>query len=293
MLACTESFFANIASRRWRTSVYLEALPPCPKQVSRGRLRVMGLHHTRDDVLVNFGHHYQTGDPALIDAMIATLDAEKAAISEWAIDKIKLRMQKKAISLNMMWRGRRISKFQDIGASWKADSSEENAKKLYWVMYGDYEGKRAGWSREMESDYMASSNLQYIADQEDASIREPRGCYERLITKVKTTQVKLLNRTKRKILMSRPTNTRSTDDKSRRKKGDFFIFDEDSVSHGGGRLYLTSTISTAGPHQLASFLLCKPTQQTYTRRSSVDVDLVTTKWEKSQSVSLEETMWDG
>ena len=222
----------------------------------RGRLRVMGLHHTRDDVLVNYGHHYQNGDPALIDAMIATLDVEKAAISEWATDKIKFRMQKKAISLNMMWKGKRVSKFQDIGASWREDSSEENAKKVYWVMYGDYEGKRAGWSREMESAYMVSSKLEYVADQEDASIREPRGCYERIITKVKTTQVKLLNRYKRKILMSRPRTTTSVEDKSRRKRGDFFIFDEDTVS-GYGRVWYLTSISTAGPHRLYSLLPVK------------------------------------
>jgi hypothetical protein len=106
--------------------------------------------HNREDVLINNGHQYQHSDVAFMGAMINKLDEERQDIlSKWATDVIKTRMIDKAIVSNVCCRNERVKKFQDIGASWKEEPTSNNPKKIYLVMFGDYEGINAAWRRDM------------------------------------------------------------------------------------------------------------------------------------------------
>jgi uncharacterized iron-regulated protein len=70
--------------------------------------------------------------------------------------------------------------------------------------------------------------------QKDQKKQHAKGCYEKLITKAKTTQVKLLNRNCAKtLLMSIPKGSRQVQDKSRKKEGDFYVYDNEMVSQAG------------------------------------------------------------
>ena len=59
-------------------------------------------------------------------------------------------MLETALRLDMRFKGKRINKHKDIKNSWNEDQSDENAGKMYHVMFGDYESKNASWSKMME-----------------------------------------------------------------------------------------------------------------------------------------------
>jgi hypothetical protein len=179
--------------------------------------------------LMNYGIDYRNCGSALIDAMVVKLDKERIEVHNWATEAIKLRMKNKAITLNMRFKGEQVSRFQDIAGSWMEDSTEANARKLYQVMIGDYEHYKRGasWSEVMEREYMANCEIEYFEERKGGN---KKGCYEKLIANAKTTRVKMLNiKFRKRILMSIPKNTRDKNDWRRRKKGDFYIYDNEKV----------------------------------------------------------------
>jgi hypothetical protein len=140
MSRCVPSFFAHTANHRSFNPSCEHNIPPCPTKVSRRLLKDTG-EHKREDVLINYGREYQNSDPILMAAMINKLDEERKEVRDWATDEIKMKMLKRACTLNMRYRNERVNKFQDIVASWKETPSPANAKKLYLVLFGDYEAR--------------------------------------------------------------------------------------------------------------------------------------------------------
>jgi hypothetical protein len=210
------------------------ALPPIPDKVDRQRLLLKG-PHGREEVLRNNG--FEVSCPMVIAAMQDGLDVEREEVREWASDRLRERMLEKALSLNMKFKGSRINKHHDIKKSWREDGSDENAKKMYAVMFGDYEEKNAAWSKTMEREFMESNDREYIADKRKGEQeRSKKGCYEKIITKAKTNVVRLMNRdTRACIYMSLPQAEavkipQSERTKTRRKRGDFYIVDTVTVS---------------------------------------------------------------
>ena len=76
-------------------------------------------------------------------------------------------------------------------------------------LYGNFEGKHAHWSKNLEREYMENMEREYIVENDGGETKKI-GCYEKQITGAKTTQVKLLNRSDTKeergksIQMSNP-----------------------------------------------------------------------------------------
>ncbi len=203
-----------------------------PPKVHRQRLKLKG-SHGRDHVMMNYG--FELLGPESIERMKKQLDQESIDVRSWASDQLRTRMLNKALSLNMQYRGQRINKHKDIKSSWKEDPSDENAAKMYEVMFGDYENKNAAWSRTMERQYMESRDIEYLPDALAVNERTQKGCYEKIITKSKTIQVRLMNRdSARYINMSLPQKMVVTipiadRQKIRRKRGDFYIVDAETV----------------------------------------------------------------
>jgi hypothetical protein len=155
------AFYAHTYNPNSNLSFSTTNLPQCPNKVNRRCLKDIG-EHNREDVLINYGHQYQHSDLAFMGAMINKLNEERQDIRKWATDSIKTRMLDKAIVSNMRYRNEREKKFQDIGASWKEDPSSDNAKKIYCVMFRDYEGQSVAWSRDLEKEYMDRCAREYI-----------------------------------------------------------------------------------------------------------------------------------
>ena len=86
----------------------------------------------------------------------------------------------------------------------------------------------------MERQYMKSCDREYLPD--EPMTRTQKGCYERIITKSKTIQVKMMNKDAScSINMSLPQKlvvTIPTEDgtKTRRKGGDYYIVNAETVS---------------------------------------------------------------
>jgi hypothetical protein len=221
-------YLSYIANLRLRTAFYLRP-ELCPK-VSLKRLKESGAHG-RDNVLTNYGHDARHSEGAFIDAMKIKLDEERDNVREWAAEEVKKRMQERAITVNVMWRGQIVRKFQDIKKSWTEDGSEENARKMYWVMFGDYEKDSAStncWSKDMEKRYMEEKGIQCIED--PGRKKRSRGCYQKIISAAKTTQVKMINKNCRlSIKISRGTVPTNQGRRFRRKNGDFFVLDTQTV----------------------------------------------------------------
>jgi hypothetical protein len=203
---------------------------PCPRQVKRRRLKETN-NHTNEDVLMNYGHRCANFTPMAMQKMCDKLDDERKEIRTWATNEIKKRMLKTAIMCGMEF-GRdkmKVRQFNDIYTSWTDDCSDANARKMYMVLYGNFEGKHAHWSKNMEREYMENMERHYIVENDEGENKRI-GCYEKQITGAKTTQVKLLNRTDAKeergksIQMSNP-GKKAGEKSTRRKAGDFFVKD--------------------------------------------------------------------
>ena len=204
---------------------------PVPPQVSRQRLLLKG-PHGRDEVMRNYG--FEVSDQLAIEAMKKQLDDERVQVREWASDTLRTRMLETALRLDMRFKGKRINKHKDIKNSWNEDQSDENAGKMYHVMFGDYESKNASWSKMMERQYMESCDREYLPG--EPMEKTQKGCYERIITKSKTIQVRMMNKgaicsiymsLPHKLVETIPAEQRT---KIRRKGGDYYIVNAESVS---------------------------------------------------------------
>jgi hypothetical protein len=119
----------------------------------------------------------------------------------------------------------------DIKKSWLDDASEGNARKMYWVMFGDFEKESANtsWSKDMEKLYMEEKGLEY---KEDTGGRKgSRGCYQRIMSAAKTTQVKTFNKNCKLTIKISRTGVQDEDggQRFRRKSGDFFVLETGTV----------------------------------------------------------------
>ena len=208
------------------TALRINALTQCPKQVRRKRLKEAG-DHEHKDVYENYPGLFT--EPAELDAMAKFLDNERRDLREWATGKLKSQLLRRAHALNLQLKGVRINKYADICKSWKANSSDANAKKMYEIMFGDFEGANVSWSHDMEEEYMVEKGRTYV-EETNREDNKKIGCYRSQITKSKIELVKNINRNfEWKIQMSVPGEYEG-DRTGRRKRGDFYLTNKKLVS---------------------------------------------------------------
>ena len=203
-------------------SDFLNALNHCPGQVRRQRLRPTG-NHTHKDVFENYPGLFSLTSE--LDAMAKKLDKERKDVREWATVKLKTQMLKTAHSLDLRLNGNRVNKFADIAKSWVQDQSDANAKKMYEILFGGYEGSNAAWSMNWEREFMEQNDRVYRKEPTKDKDRKI-GCYQKQITISKIAQVKNFNKNFQvKIQMSVPKGFDTCKRDGRRKKGDFYLLD--------------------------------------------------------------------
>ena len=117
------------------------------------------------------------------------LDNERAICRKWAGEAIAKLMIQTAKELGLKnKRERPVCVFSDIGESWAADKSRVNQVKLFEIMFGMFD-KHRDWSLRLEREFMYAHNVGY------SEVPSPRkkGCYERIISYMKTGKVKNIN----------------------------------------------------------------------------------------------------
>ena len=223
--------FAGDGSSSYMHPLFKNALSKCPNQVRRHRLRPTG-PHTHKEVLENYPGLFSL--PSELDAMAKKLDKERKEVRKWATAKLKTQMLMTAHSLDLQWNGNRVSKFPDIAKSWVENNSDANAKSMYMIMFGDYEGINSAWSMNWEREYMEQNDREYM--KEATKDRDKMiGCYQKQITISKIAQIKNFNKSFQvKIKMSVP-KVDAGKRNGRRKKGDFYLLDITTVSLHAGK----------------------------------------------------------
>jgi hypothetical protein len=206
----------------WR----INALTTCPKQVRKQRLKATG-NHEHKHVYENYPGLFSLDEE--LDAMAAKLDEERKAVRLWATTKIRSQMLGRAHALNLTIDGSRVNKYADISKAWEAVQSDANAKKMYEILFGDFEGSNAAWSLDWELEFLREHDREYVKEpskEEDKKI----GCYRAQISMIKIAQVKNINRNfSWKIQMSVPT-VYTGKRTGRRKKGDFYLYNKNTVN---------------------------------------------------------------
>jgi hypothetical protein len=181
--------------------------------------------HGREHVVYACGA-YETskmGDEE-IKRQIEKLNGERKKVGKWAKNAVKRQMLASAQRVHLRVGEERAQKYSDIRKSWSKDGSEQNARKLYWVFFGDFE-KQNAWSLRLEQEYMALNKIEYEAETEET--RGTRGCYEQAITHAKATLVRGVNDATKKshtkrILISRD-NIPEEQKFRKRKGGTFYV----------------------------------------------------------------------
>ena len=115
-----------------------------------------------------------------------------------------------------------ISNVKEISLSWCQDSSDENARKMFEVTYGQFEKRSNLWRIHMEQDIMKEVNLAY-RDEEEPIRSGETGCISKLITAGITEIRKNLNRAGKKHGRSIGIRNRNNEGKKqkRRKMGEY------------------------------------------------------------------------
>jgi len=170
--------------------------------------------------------------------MVEKLDNERAEVRKWATAKLNTQMLKTAHSLGLQFNGSRVSKSSDIAKSWVQDKSEANAKKMYEILFGGFEGRNSKWSTIWEQEYMAEMKYEYVKEA-TKKLDDQMGCYQKQMTICKIGRVKNINNTfDVKIQMSKPQGYKADKRKGRRKAGDFYLYNTLTVSlRKGGIVY--------------------------------------------------------
>ena len=206
----------------WR----IHALTSCPSQVRKQRLKATG-NHEHKDVCDNYPGLFHL--PSELDAVGAKLDEERKAVRLWASTKLRSKMLGRAHALNLTADGNRVNKHADISKAWETDPCDANAKKMYEIMFGDFEGSNAAWSHEWELEFLKEHRREHVKEhskEEDKKI----GCHRAQIAMCKIAQVKNINRNFTwKIQMSVP-ETHKGKRNGRRKKGDFCLCNKSTVN---------------------------------------------------------------
>ena len=122
-----------------------------------------------------------------------------------------------------------MNKHADISKSWEGDRSDAaNAKKMYEIRFGDFEGINVAWSREWEELFLKEHGRECVLEPTNDENKK-HGCCRTQITMSKIAQVKNINRNfKWKIQMSVPkefTGNRN----GRCKRGVFFLTNKKKV----------------------------------------------------------------
>jgi hypothetical protein len=207
-------------------AVRVHALTHCPKQVRRKRLKDTGLHEHKD-VYENYPGLFIL--PSDLDAMAGLLDKERKEVRDWVSTKLKSQMLTRAHTLNLEVEGRRVNKYADISKSWESNRSNANAKKMYEILFGDFEGGNVSWSHDWEREFLNEHGREYVQEPTDEENKKI-GCYRSQITMSKIAQVKNINRNFTwKIQMSVPKEYKG-DRNGRRKKGDFYLTNKTKVT---------------------------------------------------------------
>ena len=210
----------------------LTDLVNCPNQVRRQRLLKTGAH-THKDVYENYPGLFSLKTE--LDAVAANLDTERKAVRKWATAKLNTKMLRTAHSLDLQWNGHRVSKFSDIAKSWGENKSDANAKKMYEILFGGFEGHNNKWSTNWEREYMVEKKREYLKEP-TKELDAKNGCYQKQMRICKIAQVKNFNKGfDVKIQMSVPQGYKADKRNGRRKEGDFYLFNSRTVSlHTGG-----------------------------------------------------------
>lgn len=207
-------------------AVRIDVLTHCPKQVRRKRLKDTGVHEHKD-VYENYPGLFTNKED--LDTMAAKLDKERKVVRAWANTKLRSKMLSRAHTLNLEVGGVRVNKYADISKSWEQNRSDANAKKMYEILFGDFEGANVMWSHDLEQQFLIENGREYTrepTDEEDKKI----GCYRTQITMTKIAQVKNINRNSTwKIQMSMPKEYKG-DRNGRRRKGDFYLTNKSKVT---------------------------------------------------------------
>ena len=143
-----------------------------------------------------------TGDKYKREALgmkkLEELNSDKVAIKKRAKQLLYLDMQKKASELRMQYKTSTgalapVSNVKEISLSWCQDSSDENARIMFEITYGQFEKRSNLWRSHMEQDIMNEMNLAYREEEEPQKSGET-GCISKLITAGITEIRKNLNR---------------------------------------------------------------------------------------------------
>jgi hypothetical protein len=194
--------------------------------VRRKRLKDTGFHEHKD-VFENYPGLFVL--PSDLDAMARLLDKERKDVRAWASTKLKSQMLSRAHTLNLEVDGVRVNKYPDIRKSGEKNQRDANAKKMYEILFGDFEGANVSWSLDWEREFLNEHGREYVkepTEEEDKKI----GCFRTQITMTKIAQVKNINRNFAwKIQMSMPKEYKG-DRTGRRKKGDFYLTNKTMVT---------------------------------------------------------------
>jgi hypothetical protein len=247
-------------------AIRVDALNKCPKKVRRQRLKPVK-NHEHKDVFENYPGLFTL--PSDLDAMAALLDKERKDVREWASKRLKSQMLSRAHTLNLEVEGVRVNKFSDISKSWDKDQRDSNAKKMYEILYGDFEGANVSWSLDWEKEFLAEHGREYIKEankDDDKKI----GCYRSIITGKKIAEVKMITRNwEWKIQMAMPEEYKGVRT-GRRKRGDFYVVNKAMVTK-------QRTVFVEGASKAA---------ETETNRSSSNCNTSCRRWQKRGQVLM-------
>jgi hypothetical protein len=118
--------------------------------------------HEHKDVYENYPGLFN--HPTELDAMGAKLDDERKALRLWATKKLRSKMLEWAHALNLTANGNRVNKCADVSKSWETDPCDTNAKKMYEIMFGDFEGSNAAWSHEWELEVLKEHWREHVKE---------------------------------------------------------------------------------------------------------------------------------
>ena len=83
----------------------------------------------------------------------------------WASAKLKSQILSWAHALNLQVGGFCVNKYADIdGKSWEKDGGNTNAKKMYKIFFGDFEGANVSWSYAWECEYLMEHGRSYVVE---------------------------------------------------------------------------------------------------------------------------------
>ena len=146
------------------------------------------------------------GENELVQQILKEIeDLRQDVIADMRME-VKLVMLQTAQKQNMMHNGTsRVTRFDDIGASWQENGSCANAESVFVVLYGWFD-LHPNWAREIEEIYMEKRDWNTVNHQ--TGKRGDIGCIEWYIHHTKNELVKLVNARTKSMHKKRITITR-------------------------------------------------------------------------------------